>query len=284
MSVTYPRFLAALLIALCLSAGVTNAQNFDADLIPQVGNEARQHLTGKYAKAREHKAFVIGPAGAWQWKSGKSSPQAAIDAALSGCNKRVSPLSCMPYAVDDEVVFDPGQWEAILFPYPTAEEAASAAIGSKRDQQLPDITFTTPDGQSRKLSDYRGKTVVFHIWGSWCPPCQYEMPSLNRLYEDMKNNPDIVFIPVGVKETFSTSKRWTDRQGFTLPFVNGDAFNGELTLANGDEIDFREIAPKIPTTFFLDRNGVVVYRKVTAFRRWEDFKPQLEHLIAHGAR
>jgi len=74
------------------------------------------------------------------------------------------------------------------------------------------------------------------------------------------------------------------RQGFTLPFVDGDAFNGEFTLANGDEIDFRKIAPKIPTNFFLDRNGMVVYRKVTAFRRWEDFKPQLEHLIAHGAR
>jgi thiol-disulfide isomerase/thioredoxin len=252
---------------------------FDTSAVPQINGKGLEHLSGRYAQADKNKAFFIGPAGSWAWKSGKGSIDEALQQTNERCKKHIEPINCIPYAINDEVVFDPQAWAAALAPYP---KATDGQIGPERGDRLYDIRFTTSDGQPRKLSDYRGKVVVFHVWGSWCPPCQYEMPSLNRLYEMMKNNPDVVFIPVSVNETYRTSKAWADDMGFTLPYVDADANDGEFALANGDSLGFREVAPKVPTTFFIARDGTVVFRKVKAFQKWEDFRPQLEHLISAG--
>lgn len=252
--------------------------------IPHVDSKAREQFEGKYAKASLHKAFVIGPGGSWQWVNGKSTSQEALDAAVKKCSERVKPHSCIPYARDNETVFDPDAWAAVLGPYPTAEESAAAGVGSEYGQRMYDFAFTTPDGTKRKLSDYHGKVVVLHIWGSWCPPCQYEMPSLNAFYEKLKDNPEVAFIPISVKESFAKSKRWADDKGFTLPYVDTGVSGSDIPLADGDDVSFRRISPYIPTTFFLDRNGAVVFKHVNSFRKWEEFMPQIENLIENGAR
>ncbi|GAB4363488.1 MAG: hypothetical protein Kow00114_19620 [Kiloniellaceae bacterium] len=273
-----PTFLVAMLAA----AGAA-AADLDPDAIPQVNGEARDALAGDYAKARDHKAFVIGPSGAWQWTAKKSSDEDAVKQALDKCNRRVAPHKCQPYAIGNEVVLDSAAWAAVLAPYPSAADAAKAKIGIERGQRMHDLVFTTAEGEKRKLSDYRGKIVVLHIWGSWCPPCQREMPSLSRLYASLKDNPAVAFVPIGVKETYSKSKRWADGYGFDLPYVDGDAADSTLSTAEGRSIDFRDIANKVPTTYFLDRNGLVVFQRTNAFYRWEDFMPQIDHLIANGA-
>jgi thiol-disulfide isomerase/thioredoxin len=47
--------------------------------------------------------------------------------------------------------------------------------------QLPDLTFQDADGQPRKLSDWRGRTVLLNLWATWCVPCRKEMPALESL-------------------------------------------------------------------------------------------------------
>jgi thiol-disulfide isomerase/thioredoxin len=278
--------LRSLLLSIILAWAATSpasAAGLDPSAMPQVGREARAHLANQYANDRRFKAFAIGPAGAWSWRSNANSLERAKEEALANCGKNSRPHSCVLYAVNNEVVFDPAAWEAILAPYPTAAEAQSASVGFETGNLLPDFAFTDTQGVQRKLSDYRGKVVVFHVWGSWCPPCQFEMPSLNALYEAMKDNPDIAFVPVTVKEPFADSLRWANRKGFTMPYVDGDGANGNLSTADGETLDFRKIAPSVPTTLVLDRSGIVVLRRVNSFERWEDFQPQLKHLIASAA-
>jgi thiol-disulfide isomerase/thioredoxin len=50
----------------------------------------------------------------------------------------------------------------------------------------PDFKFPGLDGKMVSLSDYRGKVVLVNIWASWCPPCVDEMPSTEKLYNELK--------------------------------------------------------------------------------------------------
>ena len=47
--------------------------------------------------------------------------------------------------------------------------------------RLPDLAFEDAEGKPRKLSDWRGKTVLVNLWATWCVPCRKEMPALDSL-------------------------------------------------------------------------------------------------------
>jgi len=50
-----------------------------------------------------------------------------------------------------------------------------------------DVTFHQLNGQTTKLSDYRGKWVLINYWASWCKPCYQEIPELNAFYNAHKD-------------------------------------------------------------------------------------------------
>ena len=51
----------------------------------------------------------------------------------------------------------------------------------------PDFTAPTPNGNSLKLSDFKGQYVLLDFWGSWCGPCRRENPYLVQLYNKYQN-------------------------------------------------------------------------------------------------
>ncbi|WP_412774606.1 thiol:disulfide interchange protein TlpA [Nitrobacter sp.] len=59
-------------------------------------------------------------------------------------------------------------------------EVAALTMASK-PRQMPDLAFMDGDGQARKLSDWKGKTVLLNLWATWCVPCRKEMPALDKL-------------------------------------------------------------------------------------------------------
>jgi len=52
--------------------------------------------------------------------------------------------------------------------------------------RAPAFTFPGLDGKMVSLSDYKGKIVFLNIWATWCPPCRKEMPSMEKLYRQLK--------------------------------------------------------------------------------------------------
>jgi thiol-disulfide isomerase/thioredoxin len=61
-------------------------------------------------------------------------------------------------------------------------EKLHARIG----EPAPDMAFTAvADRQARHLSDFRGKVLLVNLWATWCPPCRAELPTLNRLQEEL---------------------------------------------------------------------------------------------------
>jgi thiol-disulfide isomerase/thioredoxin len=64
---------------------------------------------------------------------------------------------------------------------PLAHGEVAAVTMATKGLKLPDLAFEDADGKPRKLSDWRGKTVLVNLWATWCVPCRKEMPALENL-------------------------------------------------------------------------------------------------------
>jgi thiol-disulfide isomerase/thioredoxin len=64
---------------------------------------------------------------------------------------------------------------------PLIKGEVAALTQATKPLEVPDLNFDDGSGQARKLSDFRGKTVLLNLWATWCVPCRKEMPALNEL-------------------------------------------------------------------------------------------------------
>jgi thiol-disulfide isomerase/thioredoxin len=64
---------------------------------------------------------------------------------------------------------------------PLAQGEVAALTMATTPLRLPDLSFEDANGQQKKLSDWRGKTVLVNLWATWCVPCRKEMPALDSL-------------------------------------------------------------------------------------------------------
>ncbi len=251
-----------------------------ASPLPNISAEASAGLAD-YWRAEGHKAFVIAPGGAWAWQGEQASPEQALDGALRACQAN-SAYRCAPYAEDGRVVFDAKRWPTLWRPYATAAEAARAPVGNGRGQRFPDLYLLHPDGKPTALAQLRGKPVVLHFWGTWCPSCRQELPQFQRLAAALGKEVNFVFAQA--RESADTSRKWLQAQGLRLPLHDSGAKSGKdahFWLANGTQIGDRQIAPVFPSTYVLDRQGVVVFSLKGSAPDWMAYAPFLKDLAAH---
>ncbi len=64
---------------------------------------------------------------------------------------------------------------------PLAHGEVAALTMATVPLRLPDLAFEDADGKPKKLSDWRGRTVLVNLWATWCVPCRKEMPALESL-------------------------------------------------------------------------------------------------------
>jgi thiol-disulfide isomerase/thioredoxin len=64
---------------------------------------------------------------------------------------------------------------------PLAHGEVAALTLATAPLRLPDLAFEDADGKPKKLSDWRGRTVLVNLWATWCVPCRKEMPALEGL-------------------------------------------------------------------------------------------------------
>jgi len=148
-------------------------------------------------------------------------------------------------------------WFAV--PLFQAEAATTAA---------PEWQLNDPDGQTVKLSDFKGKVVILDFWATWCPPCKAEIPGFIELQKRYAAQGLTV---VGVSLDTAGApvvKSFMKRVGMNYPVVIGD----EKTAA-----DYGGISA-IPTTFVLDRNGNIV-RSHQGFASQVVFESEIRPLL-----
>ena len=261
------RGILALLCALCPLAALAGE-----DAPPHLSERGRADYA-RFPALTVHRAFVIAPGGAWAWRADAVSPQAALEAALADCRGR-TPQQCVPYALDDAVVFDADAWSRLWGPYAGAAEAAAARVGTRPGERFFDLAFDDPAGSPGTLSALAGRVVVLHFWGSWCGPCRHEMPDLQRLQEALADRGDVAFVLLQVRERFAVSRRWAEAQGIRLPLSDSGSageHDKSLPLAGGGRVADRALARVFPTTYVLDKRGVVLFSHVGPVPRWSEY-------------
>ena len=120
-------------------------------------------------------------------------------------------------------------------------DGAAGRIGAT----APDFEWTGPDGQTLRLSAYRGRVVVVNFWATWCAPCREEMPALQRV---AASEPGVVVLEVDLMEASDKARSFLDSLGLDRlqPVLDTD---GATTRRFG--------VLGLPSTFFVDRDGVI---------------------------
>jgi len=80
---------------------------------------------------------------------------------------------------------------------PLAHGEVAALTLATTPLRLPDLAFEDADGKRRKLSDWRGRTILVNLWATWCVPCRKEMPALESLQTRL-GGPDFEVVAVNI--------------------------------------------------------------------------------------
>jgi thiol-disulfide isomerase/thioredoxin len=277
-------FLISTLLVLSTTTGLASSLQ-DVDSVPHIDAGGKEGYRA-FLASKGHRAFAIAPGGMWSWKGVESSAGAASDEALQSCQFE-SEQQCVLYAEDDRVVFDKQNWAGLWGPYLNRAEASSKAIGVERNKRFYDIKFKDASGKALKLSELRGKVTIVHFWGSWCPPCQRELPELQRLHQSLGNSPDIKLVLLQVRENFATSKLAVKRHHLKLPLYDSGAqekSDDKLQLAGGGTLKDRDIAAVFPTTYVLDKHGIVLFSHVGPVSDWMGYLPLLKDAAVRSGK
>lgn len=126
---------------------------------------------------------------------------------------------------------------------------------TQKDFPLQGFELVDLEGDLIKLSDFRGKWILLNFWATWCPPCRQEMPLLAETHE--KYSPDLVVLGVNSMETDDEVRAFVERSSISFPIVfDSDGQTGQQYLIHG-----------LPTTLFIDREGVLRIRHVGELTR-----------------
>lgn len=239
-----------------------------------------------FLEAPDHSAFAVAPGGGWGWSSGASSAALAREQAMVRCAAHAS-VACVPYAANGKLIFDESAWARGWQPYASAQAAHGAKAGTARGARAPDLAFVDALGRRQSVSRLRGKVVLVHFWGSWCPPCRDELPDLARLHALLADRDDIAFVVLQVREPIAQSRRWAHDRGVTLPLADSgvkDDADGRLRLAGGGAIADRDVASVFPSTWVVDKRGIVVFSQAGPVHGWTHYASLLRDVAAHSGK
>ena len=136
-------------------------------------------------------------------------------------------------------------------------QAELSAVPVKVSFAAPKLTLTDLQGVSHSLSDYHGQVVLVNLWATWCPPCKEEMPALESFYNKHKDQ-GFVVLAINDGDPAKDVLQFVKDYQLTFPIWLDPTY-----LAS--EQTFKTL--NLPTSFVIDRNGVVQLQWVGGISR-----------------
>ncbi len=160
-----------------------------------------------------------------------------------------------------------------LFPPKAAAASLADKLGILPPQakiEAPDFEVTTPDGAQLRLRDYRGKVVFLNFWATWCIPCRREMPAMEKLYREFRDQ-GFSIIALDLNEPAAAVRAFVKELGLTFPvgidpgMVNFAVYGGRA----------------LPTSYLIGRDGMIL-GIIIGPREWDskDARAYVKSLLA----
>jgi len=112
----------------------------------------------------------------------------------------------------------------------------------------PDFELQATDGETVKLSDLRGQAVLVNLWATWCPPCRAEMPSIEKVYNEYKDDGLVVL---------AVDMTYQDTQSNIAPFVAEYGLTFPILLDQSGDVGNAYQLRSLPSSFFINRDGTI---------------------------
>ncbi len=135
---------------------------------------------------------------------------------------------------------------------PDMEKIAQVRNNDKESTSIPEpikadfnMKLMDAKGNITSLETLKGKVIFMNFWATWCPPCIAEMPSINKLHEEMGDK--VAFVMISLDRDFELAKAFEKEKGYQLPIY---ALAGNLPSMYD--------SAAIPTTYIIDSDGNLV--------------------------
>jgi peroxiredoxin len=154
----------------------------------------------------------------------------------------------------------------LMLPWALASADRAGLLSPVEDRpEAPEFELQGPDGETYRLSQWRGQPVIVNFWATWCPPCRAEMPSMQRAWEQLQAE-GVQLIAINVGEEVGEIQAFLEQAPVSFPLpMDADMRVSQAWPMTG-----------LPTTFVVDADGRLAY-KAQGEREWDD--PALLDLV-----
>lgn len=156
----------------------------------------------------------------------------------------------------------------------TASQASapSSVLASNEGIQVgnlaPDFQLPNLDYEPMSLNELRGKPVVLNFWATWCPACIDEMPYLQEIHEEYSDD-GLMLLAIDVGENPSQVEKFLQNNNLSLPVL----------LDTSGVVAQKYRIQVIPTTYFIDGDGIIQSKRIGAFINAAQIEEQLSKIM-----
>ena len=132
---------------------------------------------------------------------------------------------------------------AVIYTIATKDKAKVLAVGDA----APNFELVDLEGNTQRLSDYKGEGVFLNFWGTWCEPCKREMPHMEKLHNEYEDK-GVHVLAINIKESDLKVERFREQYGLTFP----------IALDKTESVKEAYNIIPLPTTFLVNKDGIIV--------------------------
>ena len=132
---------------------------------------------------------------------------------------------------------------------------------------FPNFSAYDLNGRTATLSDFRGKVLLLNIWATWCTPCKEEMPSMQRLLEEIQDD-DFEILAVSIDRPSGDHQPTNPLGGRLQAFADSMGLTFTILHDPSGEISETLKTTGVPESFVVSRDGIL-FRKITGPTAWD---------------
>ena len=150
---------------------------------------------------------------------------------------------------------------------PVPQEETGPVVGTRVGDIAPDFRMQSAGGENTSLADVRGTPVILNFWASWCEPCVGELPLFEQIYEEQGKGIFLLCINLG------------DIPAMVGEFMQAKDLVIPVMLDMQSSVGNKYNVTALPTTYFIDKDGIIRGKVVGAFQTKESIERYLVDIV-----